>query len=71
MAQPRKERLTFEQANMIRAKAHELGLHSIALAQAFQFEAMLRIANDPDVKSDATIGELKELQPEIVARRWE
>src|SRR3954466_4961545 len=26
-----------------------------------QFEAMLRIANDPDVKSDATIGELKEL----------
>ncbi len=26
-----------------------------------QFEAMLRIANDPDVRSDATIAELKEL----------
>lgn len=42
MAKPRVERLTAEQANLIRAKAHELGRPSIALAQAFQFELMLR-----------------------------
>lgn len=34
--------ITAAQANLVRAKAHELGLHSIALAQAFQFECMLR-----------------------------
>src|ERR1043166_8699591 len=37
----RKEGLTVEQAEAIRAKAHELGFHSIALAQAFQFDCML------------------------------
>jgi hypothetical protein len=37
----RKEGLTVEQAENIRVKAHELGLHSIALAQAFQFECRL------------------------------
>lgn len=42
MAKPRLERLTADQANAIRAKAHDLGKHSIALAQAFQFELMLR-----------------------------
>lgn len=42
VAKPRSERLTAEQANLIRAKAHEMGWHSIALAQAFQFELMLR-----------------------------
>jgi len=42
MPQPRKERLTSAQANAIRAKAHEMGRPSIALAQAFQFELMLR-----------------------------
>jgi hypothetical protein len=42
MPQPRTERLTAEQAIAIRAKAHELGRPSIALAQAFQFELMLR-----------------------------
>jgi hypothetical protein len=42
MPKSRSERLTAEQANMIRTKAHELGLHSIALAQAIQFECMLR-----------------------------
>jgi hypothetical protein len=34
--------LTAEQATAIRALAHKQGLHSIALAQAFQFELMLR-----------------------------
>lgn len=42
MAKPRTSFMTFEQANAIRAKAHELGYHSIALAQAFQFELSLR-----------------------------
>lgn len=42
MCKPRGERLTAEQAIQVRAKAHELGMPSIALAQAFQFEAMLR-----------------------------
>lgn len=42
MGEPRDELITFEQANMLRAKAHELGHHSIALAQAFQFECTLR-----------------------------
>lgn len=42
MAKPRNERLTAEQATAIRAEAHRRGLHSIALAQAIQFECMLR-----------------------------
>lgn len=42
MSKPRNERLTAEQATMIRAQAHKRGKHSIALAQAFQFECMLR-----------------------------
>lgn len=42
MAKPRTERLIAEQVIAIRAKAHELGRHSIALAQAFQFECMFR-----------------------------
>lgn len=37
----RQDRLTREQAYAICSKAHELGLHSIALAQAFQFDCML------------------------------
>lgn len=39
---PRENFLTFEQANLIRAKAHYWGLSSIALAQALQFELVLR-----------------------------
>jgi Phage integrase, N-terminal SAM-like domain len=35
--EPRKESLTETQVEAIRSRAHELGLHSIALAQAFQF----------------------------------
>lgn len=42
MARPRTEILTADQASLIRAKAHERGWHSIALAQAFQFECMFR-----------------------------
>lgn len=42
MAPPRKERMTADQAVAIRRQAHLMGLHSIALAQAFQFELMLR-----------------------------
>lgn len=39
---PRKERLTAEQADAVRAKAHEMGYPSLALAQAFQFEGTMR-----------------------------
>lgn len=42
MAPPRVDRLTFEQANAVRHWAHQIGWHSIALAQALQFELMLR-----------------------------
>jgi hypothetical protein len=42
MAKPRTERLTAEHAIAIRAKAHEMGVPSLALAQAFQFECTLR-----------------------------
>jgi len=42
MSKPRSERMTAEQADAIRMKAHEFGWHSIAVAQAFQFELMLR-----------------------------
>lgn len=42
MPKPRTVHLTADQANAIRAKAHEKGRPSIALAQAFQFELMLR-----------------------------
>jgi hypothetical protein len=41
-AKPRTAILTFEQVQAIIAKAHEEGLHSIAMAQAFQFECTLR-----------------------------
>lgn len=42
MGGARTERLTAEHAEAIRAKAHENGFHSIALAQALQFDLMLR-----------------------------
>jgi len=42
MPPARNERLTADQANLIRTKAWEMGRPSIALAQAFQFELMLR-----------------------------
>jgi hypothetical protein len=40
--EPRKESLTAAQVDAIRARAHELGLHSVALAQAFQFYCRLK-----------------------------
>lgn len=42
MGGARKEMLTAEQASSIRAMAHRMGRPSIALAQALQFECMLR-----------------------------
>lgn len=42
VGKPRNSTLSAEQAIAIRAKAHELGFHSIALAQAFQFECTMR-----------------------------
>lgn len=39
---PRKERITAEQATALREVAHQEGLPSIALAQAFQFENIMR-----------------------------
>lgn len=42
MAKPRNERLTAEHVVAIRAAAHDYGMPSIALAQAFQFDCMLR-----------------------------
>lgn len=42
MAPPRVDRLTCEQANAVRYWAHHIGWHSIAFAQALQFELMLR-----------------------------
>lgn len=42
MGKPRTERLTSGQANAVRAMAHKMGFHSVALAQAFQFECILR-----------------------------
>jgi hypothetical protein len=42
MAKPRSEALTADMAIAIREKAHEMGWPSVALAQALQFELMLR-----------------------------
>ncbi|BEV46026.1 tyrosine-type recombinase/integrase [Afipia carboxidovorans] len=39
---PRSEKLTREQVEAVRGKAHELGLHSIALATVLQFELAFR-----------------------------
>jgi hypothetical protein len=42
MPKARNERLTYEQASAVRTRAHYVGMHSIGLAQAFQFDLMLR-----------------------------
>lgn len=42
MAKSRTERLTYEQARLIQREAHKAGRPSIALAQAIQFDLMLR-----------------------------
>jgi hypothetical protein len=41
MAEPRKQRLTAEQASAVRRMAHKMKLPSIALAQALQFDCKL------------------------------
>lgn len=67
MGRSRKERLTAKQAIAIRSAAHQQGLPSIALAQALQFELMLRQKDvigewvpmgEPD-KSEITYGNEK------------
>lgn len=71
---PSTERLTADQAIAIRAKAHEMGRPSIALAQAFQFEVMLRqkdvigewVAISEKGASDVTSGNRKWLR----GMRW-
>jgi hypothetical protein len=42
MPRPRTERLTLEHVQKIITEAHEVGWHSIALAQAIQFDLMMR-----------------------------
>jgi hypothetical protein len=42
MPKPRGSHLAAEQADAVRRMAHTMGLHSLALAQAFQFDLMLR-----------------------------
>lgn len=42
MGKPRSERMTAEQATALRNKARQMGFWSIARAQAFQFDVMLR-----------------------------
>jgi hypothetical protein len=41
MAKPRAERLTADHVKAIISKAHQMGVHSVALAQAFQFDCKL------------------------------
>lgn len=41
-SRPRTDRITSEQVILVRVEAHKKGLHSIALAQALQFELMFR-----------------------------
>ena len=82
---PRTEQMTAGMANAIRAEAHKLKWDSIALAQAFQFELMLRQKDvigewvplsDP-TESDITDGDQKwvrglrweEIDDELVLRR--
>jgi len=66
----RKEQVTAEQVILIRAKAHEMGRPSIALAQAIQFEVMLR---QRDVIGEWVPVEEKHTEPtEIIDghRKW-
>ncbi len=76
MAKPRTERLTADHAIAIRAEAHKKGLPSIALAQAIQFELMLRQKDvigewvpleEPGPLTDQTHGQFKWIR----GIRWE
>lgn len=75
MAKPRSVHMTAEQATLIRKKAHEKGYPSIALAQAIQFDCILRqkdvigeweSINEPGI-SDVIHGQHKWLR----GIRWE
>lgn len=75
MIKPRTSALSAEQATMVRAKAHEKKVPSIALAQAFQFDCILRQKDvigewvpisEPGI-SDVTFGNDKWLR----GLRWE
>lgn len=75
MGKKRQEKITAAQAAGVCAEAHAMDLHSIALAQAFQFDLMLRQKdvigewvpmNEPGI-SDVTNGQDKWL----VGLRWE
>lgn len=67
----REQKLNIDQVNKIRCAAHLIGLHSIAFAQALQFELMLRQkdiigewipVNEPDGISEITHDGLKWLR---------
>lgn len=71
MGKPREERLTSQQVEAVRRTAHARGRPSIALAQAFQFECMLRqrdvigeyvSINEPGLLSDVIDGNRKWLR---------
>jgi len=79
MSKPRTERLTAQQATSIREKAHERGWSFIALAQAIQFELMLRQKDvigewvpvkEPGI-SDVVQKIQKKPQKWIMGLRWE
>lgn len=75
MAKPRSERITAVQVEAVRAAAHKMGMPSIALAQAFQFDLMLRqkdcigewVPQSEDGVSDVLYGNAKWLR----GIRWE
>jgi hypothetical protein len=64
---PRTETLNADQVVAVRAKAHEIGLHSLALEQAFQFELTLRqkdvigefLPLSEPIDSDVVVGDQK------------
>ncbi len=70
MPRPRNERLTADQAQAVRTMAHEMGYPSVALAQALQFELMLRqkdvigewVPTSEPGMSDVTAGNAKWLR---------
>jgi hypothetical protein len=70
VAKARREKLTAEHANAIRAMAHEMGFHSMALAQSFQFDLLLQqkdvigewVPHDEDGVSEIIKGDKKWLR---------
>jgi hypothetical protein len=70
VAKARREKLTAEHANAIRAMAHKMGWHSLALAQSFQFDLLLQqkdvigewVPHDEDGVSEIIKGDKKWLR---------